>query len=70
VAIDGKQMRDEEAVAAAVAAHKPGDKVEIEYYRGNDKKTVTVELTERPANADPVPSDQGGNGGDGDGLFP
>ena len=35
VAIDGKQMRDEDAVAAAVAAHKPGDKIEIEYYRGD-----------------------------------
>jgi S1-C subfamily serine protease len=76
VAIDGKQMRDEDAVAAAVAAHKPGDKVEIEYYRGNDRKTVTVELTKRPANANTaVPEDQGGGGGDdggdgGDGLFP
>jgi S1-C subfamily serine protease len=69
VAIDGKQMRDEEAVAATVAAHKPGDKVEIEYYRGNDKRTATVELTERPDNVDPTPpSDQGGDGGGG--LFP
>jgi S1-C subfamily serine protease len=73
VAIDGKDMADEEAVAAAVAAHKPGDKVEIEYYRGNDKKTVTAELTKRPANVESsAPSDQGGGGGDdgGGGLFP
>jgi S1-C subfamily serine protease len=72
VAIDGKDMPDEDAVAAAIAAHRPGDKVQIEYYRGNDKKTVTVELTKRPANADTsAPSDQGGGGGDdGGGLFP
>ena len=71
VAIDGKEMRDEDAVATAVADHRPGDKVDIEYYRGNDKKTVTVELSKRPASADSAaPSDQGGNGGDGGGLFP
>jgi putative serine protease PepD len=66
VAIDGKEMRDEDAVAAAVAAHKPGDKIEIEYYRGDEKKTTTVELTKRPSNANAAaPGDQGG-----DGLFP
>jgi S1-C subfamily serine protease len=74
VAIDGKEMRDEDAVAAAVAEHKPGDKIEIEYYRGDQKKTTTVELSKRPASADAAaPGDQGGNGGgngDGGGLFP
>jgi putative serine protease PepD len=71
VAIDGKDMPDEDAVAAAIAAHKPGDKVEIEYYRGNDTKTVSVELSKRPANADTaVPSDEGGGDGGGGGLFP
>jgi S1-C subfamily serine protease len=69
VAIDGKDMRDENSVATAVAAHKPGDKVDIEYYRGNDKKTVSVELTKRPANADSS-SGSGGQGGGGGGLFP
>ena len=72
VAIDGKDMADEEAVATAIAGHKPGDKVEIEYYRGDEKKTVTVDLAKRPASADSAaPSDQGGDGGDGGGgLFP
>jgi S1-C subfamily serine protease len=70
VAIDGKEMRDENEVATAVANHRPGDKVDIEYYRGNDKKTVTVELSKRPASADSAaPSDQGGNGGGG-GVLP
>jgi S1-C subfamily serine protease len=67
VAIDGKDMQDENAVADAVAGHKPGDKVDIEYYRGNDKKTVSVELTKRPANAD---SSSGSGGDGGGGLFP
>jgi putative serine protease PepD len=67
VAIDGKDMQDENAVADAVAGHKPGDKVDIEYYRGNDKKTVSVELTKRPANAD---SSSGSGGAGGGGLFP
>jgi S1-C subfamily serine protease len=68
VAIDGKPMRDDKAVATTIAAHKPGDSVAIEYYRGNDKKTVTVDLTKRPASADPTaPGDQGGNGGGGNG---
>ena len=71
VAIDGKEMRDEEAVATAVANHRPGDKIDIEYYRGNDKKTVTVELSKRPASAESsAPSDQGGNGGGGGGILP
>jgi S1-C subfamily serine protease len=67
VSIDGKEMRDENSVADAVGGHKPGDKVDIEYYRGNDKKTVSVELTKRPANAD---SSSGSGGDGGGGLFP
>ena len=74
VAIDGKEMQSEDDVAQAVADHRPGDKVEIEYYRGDNKRTVTVELGKRPASATAAPSDQGGdNGGNGDnggGLFP
>ena len=66
VAIDGKDMRNEDSVAAAVAAHRPGDKIDVEFYRGNAKKTVTVELTKRPANAD---SSSGGSCGGG-GLLP
>jgi S1-C subfamily serine protease len=73
VAIDGQEMQSEDDVANAVAEHKPGDKVELEYYRGEDKRTVTVELGKRPASATAAPSDEGGdngNGDDGGGLFP
>jgi S1-C subfamily serine protease len=68
VAIDGKEMRDEDDVADAVASHRPGDEVEVEYYRGDDKRTVSVELTKRPASVDAAPEDEGD--GDGGGLLP
>ncbi len=68
VAIDGKEMRDEDDVADAVASHRPGDEVEVEYYRGDDKRTVTVELTKRPASVDAAPEEEGD--GDGGGLLP
>jgi S1-C subfamily serine protease len=67
VAVDGEKMRNEDAVATAIAAHTPGDKVDIEFYRGTDKKTVSVELGKRPANADTSGSGGGGGGG---GLIP
>jgi S1-C subfamily serine protease len=68
VAIDGKDMKNEDAVANAIAAHKPGDKVDVTYYRGNDKHTTTVTLAKRPASADT--SGSGGGGGGGGGLIP
>ena len=68
VAVDGRRTDDTEDVAAAVAAHRPDDRVEIEYYRGDDRRTATVELSERPASADAQPGGEGD--GDGDGLLP
>jgi S1-C subfamily serine protease len=71
LAIDGKQMNDSDDVAAAVAAKRPGDTIEIEYLRDGERETKTVELTERPASADSAPpSDEGGNEDDGGGLLP
>jgi S1-C subfamily serine protease len=69
VAVDGKETTTEDAVANEIAAHKPGDSVEITYYRGNDKKTATVTLDKRPANADTSGSGSGGGGGGG-GIIP
>ena len=48
VAIDGRAMRNSEDVADAVAAKQPGETIEVEYYRGDDRKTVKVKLGERP----------------------
>jgi S1-C subfamily serine protease len=62
VAVDGKQVTDSSDVADAVSAKNPGDAVEIEYYRGDDTRTVTVELSERPESADAPPSEEGGDG--------
>ncbi|HKP20554.1 MAG TPA: trypsin-like peptidase domain-containing protein [Thermoleophilaceae bacterium] len=67
VAVDGKETTTEDAVANAIAERKPGDSVDITYYRGNDKKTTTVTLAKRPANADTSGSGSGGGGGGGGG---
>jgi S1-C subfamily serine protease len=67
VAIDGQRIEDDEEAVAAIASKQPGDQVEIEYYRGDDERTATVELTERPGSAD-EPADEGDE--DGGGLFP
>ena len=72
VAINGEEMQNEDDVAQTVAEHRPGDTVRIEYYRGDDKRTVSVELGKRPATADTQSGDEGGDGGGdgGGGLFP
>ena len=49
VKVDGKEVKDPDDVAAAIEGRRPGDKVQIEYYRGDERKTVTVTLTKRPA---------------------
>jgi len=67
VAVDGRETTTEDAVANEIAAHKPGDRVEITYYRGSDKRTATVTLDKRPANADTSGSGSGGGGGGGGG---
>jgi S1-C subfamily serine protease len=67
VSIDGQRVEDDAEAVAAIASKQPGDQIEIEYYRGEDSRTATVELTERPASAD-EPADEGDEGGGG--LFP
>jgi S1-C subfamily serine protease len=66
VAIEGRRVRGADDVATRIASYRPGDEVEIEIYRGDETRTVTVELDERPESAD-APSDEGDDGG---GLFP
>ena len=48
VALDGKRVEGADDVVAAVAGKQPGDRMELEIYRGGDKRTVRVELGERP----------------------
>jgi len=44
VAVAGKRVTNLGELRDLLATNKPGDKLEIELYRGSDKKTVTVEL--------------------------
>jgi S1-C subfamily serine protease len=61
--VDGVDIQEPQDVAGAIADNKPGDKVTIEFYRGDERKSVEVELGERP---DEVPGSGGGGGGGGD----
>jgi S1-C subfamily serine protease len=49
VSFDGKPVTSSTALRSLIAAKKPGDKVTIELFRGNDKRTVTVTLGSRPS---------------------
>ncbi|HEV3479475.1 MAG TPA: trypsin-like peptidase domain-containing protein [Gaiellaceae bacterium] len=48
VEIDGKPVRAVEDLREAVSAKKPGDKIRIEAYRGEDKRTFEVTLGRQP----------------------
>ncbi len=49
VELDGKPItNDYGSFVAALAGKKGGDKVEVVFYRGSQKKAVTMELTKRP----------------------
>jgi S1-C subfamily serine protease len=63
VEVDGKPVSDSSEVASAISNKRPGDSAEVTYYRGDSKKTVTVELAKRPKSVDQTSSDQGGGGG-------
>jgi S1-C subfamily serine protease len=62
VAVDGEPVRSADDVVSAVAGKQPGDTIELEVYRGDDKRTERVELGERPealgANVEPAPEDE------------
>lgn len=66
VKVDGTDIAEPDDVAAAIADNKPGDAVEVEYYRGDEKRSTEVELGKRPARADAQqPEAPGGGGGSG-----
>ena len=48
VEIDGKPVKAVEDLREAVSAKKPGDKIEIEAYRGEDKRSFKVTLGRQP----------------------
>src|SRR5829696_1865033 len=50
-AVDGKRVRSSEDVVAAITAKKGGDKAKIDLLRDGKKRTVEVQLAERPEQA-------------------
>jgi S1-C subfamily serine protease len=52
-AVDGNAVSNMDDVVAAVDAKKPGDSVQLTLQHGGDTRNVTVQLTERPAQAGP-----------------
>jgi S1-C subfamily serine protease len=50
-AIDGKPVTSMDEVVSAVNAKQPGDQVQLSLTHGSQKRTVTVTLGNRPANA-------------------
>jgi S1-C subfamily serine protease len=55
VGVDGKPVHTPNDIASAIAGHKPGDQVAIEFYRGRTKQSATLTLGDRPAKAPATP---------------
>ena len=71
VKVDGQDIHQNSDVADAILDRKPGDEVEIELYRGDERKTVTAKLGERPQSLDASGAPQGGEQPPDEGLpFP
>ncbi|MEX1141773.1 MAG: trypsin-like peptidase domain-containing protein [Thermoleophilaceae bacterium] len=49
VAIDGDKIEDADDIPAAIADNEPGDTVEIEFFRGDERRTTELELAKRPS---------------------
>jgi S1-C subfamily serine protease len=60
VKVDGKDVEQNSDVADAILDRKPGDDVQIEFFRGDERKTVTATLGERPQSLDENGPPQGG----------
>jgi S1-C subfamily serine protease len=61
--VDGKRVSGPDDVVNAVAAKRPGDSLEIAYYRGDERRTARIELAERPydlaSGSQQAPQDEG-----------
>ena len=65
VKVDGQDVSTPDDVASAIADDDPGDTVEVEYFRGSDRKTAKVKLGKRPrelqtSGSDALPEEDGG----------
>jgi S1-C subfamily serine protease len=71
VKFDGQDIEQSGDVADAILGRNPGDTVTIEYFRGDERKTVEVELGKRPQSLDASGQPQGGGEPPDEGLpFP
>ena len=57
VKVDGDEITRNSDVAEAILDNKPGDEIEIEYFRGEDRRTVEVKLGKRPESLGVIPED-------------
>jgi S1-C subfamily serine protease len=48
VSVDATPIETPEDIATAIGDNEPGDRVTIEYYRGDEKRSATVTLANRP----------------------
>jgi S1-C subfamily serine protease len=48
VSVDGDEVDGADDVVNAISTKQPGDTVEIEFYRGEDRRSAKVKLDERP----------------------
>jgi S1-C subfamily serine protease len=60
VEVDGETVAKPADVASAIADNKPGEVVEVKYYRGGTVHTRRIKLGVRPAALDSGSTDQGG----------
>ena len=63
VGVDGEEVAESADVAAAIADDEPGETVEVEVYREDERQTFEVELGKRPEQASGLGVPPGGGGG-------
>jgi len=63
VKVDGRAVNGLDDVAAAIADDKPGETVDVEYYRGADRKAARVKLGRRPGALQSARAPEGDGGG-------
>jgi S1-C subfamily serine protease len=56
VEVDGEKVKKPDDVAAAITDNKPGETIEVRFYRGNDLQTKRIKLGTRPAALDEQPA--------------
>jgi len=67
VSVSGHRISAPDDIAAAIPPKKPGDTIQIGFYRGGKLRAITLTLGERPSTA---PSSSRGRGGGGGGILP